>query len=84
MEAGFGSSWSKKGRGSSSETMVLTMVSSGTVEDAEEVPILNNICFVLLQVEDGEYIDHFHTILKRFFQALGGIVPIFTYMVSFI
>jgi hypothetical protein len=33
-------------------------------------------------VEDAEYIDNFHTILRRFFQALGGIVPIFTYMVS--
>jgi hypothetical protein len=37
---------------------------------------------ILLQVEDAEYIDNFHTILRRFFQALGGIVPIFTYMVS--
>jgi hypothetical protein len=33
-------------------------------------------------VEDAEYIDNFHSLLKRFFQALGGIVPIFTYMVG--
>lgn len=37
----------------------------------------------LSQVEDSDYIDNFHTILNRFFQALGGIVPIFTYMNRF-
>lgn len=38
---------------------------------------------MLTLVEDAEYIDNFHKILMRFFQALSGIVPIFTYMNRF-
>ena len=34
----------------------------------------------LNQVPDQEFILKFHTYLDRYFNALGGIVPIFTYM----
>jgi len=37
----------------------------------------------LNQVPDQEFILKFHTYLDRYFNALGGIVPIFTYMNRF-